>query len=598
MTLIQLPIFASELSSATIKRYAMPGVTEGGCSLLTCDIHRPGTPAPKVFSTVLFVFPGRMHGLGKFPGGYLTRVEGYLRGFRAAVRNMRLFPGWRYRLYVDRSDVLSDAHNAARTIMEAIDDMIHAHPQDIEVIGVRYVPGHAHPSFADGETFLPAMWRYLPLADARVNVMYAVDSDTPPLPFGVGYAETVAQNAQLMITSMTDYATPWCVLYVGTHLDEGDGVSKHAVCPLGQAWCARRVNGSRLFSTETVNAMLALTGDRVAQQLFAGLDEVGVKKYMDHVAARLRETNVASLEGAVDCAIEVAQKTPQLRDLKMRRRMAALLALLASSQDGVQRLLQGHADITKKLFVSLTSDVDATIKVIGRVITRLDYGVDEFVLQVALCMVDHHDAHVRFLRASTPEAGVNSVNASLPQVRSITHAMLRHPVVGGALSSLHRRVRVQQATPQMKARLMWVKLTFRTGVLLSWLRPLDRDDDVMPMYTAFAIGYKDRVRAMLRPPATDAELQRVFSRRALRAYRQTCDDRIIKIDTTLLQQWTARQDTARRARYDPRRRGFTYDGSVATFRAVVDVLVRCFMMEIPLLYSRIPIEEPVRSWWI
>lgn len=601
-SLIRLPIFTN-LSEAMIKRYAVPGVTEGGCRVLTCDYHIPRSPpATKVFSTVLFVFPARMHSRGAGAGQYLARVEEYLHGFRVAVANVRSFPGWRYRLYVDRSVAMSKEQDAARNIVKAIDDLIRAFPQDLEVIGVRYLPGHAHPSFVDGETFLPSLWRYLPLVDTRVHTCYVVDSDNPPSPLGVGYAEGVARDAQLMITSPQSYFPPWCALYVATHLDEGDGVkvpAQHSMCPLGQAWCARRVAGSRLFSADTVNAMLALTGDRVAQQLFANLDKVGARKYLADVSARMKAVGVTSLEGAVDCAIDVAEQTPELRELKTRRRIAALFALAASSEEGAARLLHGHADVTKQLLVNLTREADEAMKIMGGIITRLDYGVDEFVLQVALCMVEHHGSNVRFLSPDTPDAGVVGINAELPDVRALTHTMLRNPVVGRTLKTLHRRARVQGSTAPMRARLMWVKLAFRTGTLLSWLRPLDGGDPaVWSLHSKLSHAYKERVRAMLHPPATDAELARVFSHRAMLEYRNACDGRIIKIDAARLQRWTAEQDPSRRVRYDSRRRGFNFDGSVTAFRAVADVFTRCLMLNIPFLYSRIPIEEPVRSWWI
>lgn len=265
------------------ERWAVPGVRSGrlllqpiGHAATSANAARRGT---RVFSVSIFLFPGRAN--GPWATDYATMVSRYLAGLQVAAANMDRFPGWVLRVYVDASAVLpSLGAGLAEMVRAGLEAAAAAAPRGaLQLVAVRYL----RDGYEDGTTFLPAVWRFLPLLDDRVGSFVCWDADTPPHPFFVQRIERWDNRggdaAATLYFPFEDHRTDWCGLYVGTHIG-APGLGEHAVCPLAQMWAARRTGpAGGLFSAATVDAMLAMTlGGTPLHAFLSGVTPEGLRR--------------------------------------------------------------------------------------------------------------------------------------------------------------------------------------------------------------------------------------------------------------------------------------------------------------------------------
>ena len=193
-----------------------------------------------VVSTSLFIFPERVKSGPKQFEEYKERVKVYLGGILKSAEYIRTLQGISLRVYLDYSVAVArnspdpDLKALGLYVLEAMRQLVETF-EDVQVIGVRYLCTDAQ------STFLPSLWRFLPLFDEDVAVMTCTDADNP---FNSLYLELlkpwlVKRDTTYCFIISESYTPAWCSIWAALH----KVLSGSVLCPLASLWGALRKRG-------------------------------------------------------------------------------------------------------------------------------------------------------------------------------------------------------------------------------------------------------------------------------------------------------------------------------------------------------------------
>lgn len=383
----------------------------------------------KVVSGSFFIFPGRA-----VSSQYIKMVRTYLDGLERGVCSIDAFPDWEYRLYVDHSVYASHdgnpiAQEAATMAQERL-AALRASPQRHRLVlyGTRFTDARWDASF------LPSIWRFLPMADASVDVFTVVDVENPVngLVMSFGDAWLRGGSTKSMFVAFPHYFPPQCLVY----LQRFGYPSEHEFCPVAQFWFWRPSPGDK----RAFVAMVELIADPDLT-VFLGVDPdwlfgevresiVGSEAYAELLASQRGSVPLGTMRAIVKAALEALASPPPpsrrasgpgvgevlggTRSLSRRRGRAPaasewLRTVLRSDKllDMLVMALVGNALGDRKSSASSGSRVPflhgrEQFEAAARAVTRAGYGVDEFVLNA---LVSTRDSTV--ITPDSPEAGVS-----------------------------------------------------------------------------------------------------------------------------------------------------------------------------------------------
>ena len=193
-----------------------------------------------VVSTSLFIFPERVESGPLQFEEYKKRVKIYLAGIHKSAEYIKTLQGITLRIYLDYS--VAVARNSPDPLLETLgEDVLEAMKvlfekfEDVEVIAVRRCSDDARSSF------LPSLWRFLPLFDEKVSAMMCMDADNP---FNSLYLELLkpwlAKRDTTYCFILTESYTPaWCSIWTALH----KVLSGSPLCPLASLWGALKKRG-------------------------------------------------------------------------------------------------------------------------------------------------------------------------------------------------------------------------------------------------------------------------------------------------------------------------------------------------------------------
>ena len=545
-----------------------------------------------LFSATLFLFPKRAE--GPYGHAYADMVRMYLRGLKTAIANMDRFPGWKYRLYVDRSACVGTGA-IKQLVPEAVDALAREHPRSIEVVGVRY----EREGYADGSTFLPAAWRFLPLLDASCEAFCCWDADSPPHPIFSQRIEAWLRSdadraQQLLYFPQPFHATAWCAMFVASALSEGPGgAAQHAMCPWAQLWAARRVAGSTLFSESTVARMLELTHSTATQDLLGSIGRSDVDRLAAAASASVGDFRGMVADTRAKVAADPAAASSAWAGAVVRDDRAAAVATALVHRDLGRRLKKVYgARVAFVLDDAFRRKMPGNLRTLADVAVDSGYGVDEWVQHLVMCAVGHQRGAISFVTYATPKAGVSSAAIDYRSSPALVDA-----VVGARLTELAGRVVAVAPDAEGHARRMLSELAWRTGAALAFVRAVD--GDAGSQFRSTRDAYVGRIAKLVTDAATPETLSAFLSedatcRRAfLRLARKTG---ALSVNAREMDAWV-RSKGGRG--YSPERDPpFDFGGSREAFRATFDVAVRALLLSCFSLYKCVAMEPgPVAAWW-
>ena len=629
-----MALFVGEMTDALRSAHAVPGVP--GLYLQHQHRHPNDRHDRLLFSATMFLFPGRA--MGPYGREYGEMVRKYLLGLTTSVENMRHFPGWKYRLYLDRSACVvaagfEELARLAGAVTAAVDALLRKHPLHFEVVAVRY----ERDGYAEGATFLPAAWRFLPLLDAEdVDAFCCWDADSPPHPLHVqrverwmGLRQAQAQDgagsarktnkhqhqhqhqhqprrtdAQLIFFPTPMSRTAWCSMAVASSMQtEGAREAReHAMCPWAQLWAARRIPGSALFSGRTVARKIDLTHGTATQQLLASITPEVVARLATATSVKDRgsDSDFRMLVSDTRAAVAAdSASAPWARAIASDDRAAAIAAALVHGSKGAAATL---ADRLKRRYgFRVASLLDQTfrrkmpesLRTLTAVAVESDYGVDEWVQHLLMCAVGHAEGAVEFVQHQTPEAGVDSAFRYVPR-----SSALDDKVVGARIAALAKgsaaavavdRDQDVQYTVNALSDLLW-----RTGAVLALLRVDDEESEASRLFRTMRDAHLARVASTLR--IAGASLAFLTDDAGCRlALRRLAS----KTGAFVVTRPRALADFCRVESYDPERDPpFDFGGSAAAFSAASDVVVRALLLCTNGMYKVVRMGEVGGPWWM
>lgn len=395
--------------------FAVPGIP----GLLVAPLTPVAPDRHAIIASSLFVFPGRAK---ENPNKYQMLLADYVAGLERSLRNMQYFPTWEYRLYVDHSVYSSypdnrAAESAAKFVRQQLDAICKDHPK-LQLFGVRYV----RKGYTPGTTFLPSIWRYLPIIDPEVDMFYCTDMDNPPptLAFYLGskwMSDPKHAQSRLLFILSEGYVPLQCGSYYAQHIESAN--ASNGLCPIAQFWFGKRPAGSStaggsIMPSSMVSDMLEMAFDPATNEFFHTLDmpfllsagRAVIESNVYHDIA-MRHTKLSAVLSTLRkelmhiISLKNAGRAAQLT--KGRLADVATLMLLgrivadSAATDGGRHALQTAA-------YALHSDESNKTSAAEKVMAHQGYGIDEYVLHVAM-----HETHVADICLSTtPEAGIHS----------------------------------------------------------------------------------------------------------------------------------------------------------------------------------------------
>ena len=201
-----------------------------------------------VVSTSLFIFPERVKtGPLQFEE-YMQRVKGYISGIFKSAAYIKTLKGLTLQVYLDYSVAMAresdsrDLRALGELVMDAMNSLVDTFSA-VEVIGVRNLKVQSESS-----TFLPSLWRFLPLFDDKVSAMICTDAD---IPFNSLYLELMKpwlakRNTTYCFIMSDSYQPSWCSIWAALHRV----LSGSVLCPLASLWGAAKKRNKSAGSIE------------------------------------------------------------------------------------------------------------------------------------------------------------------------------------------------------------------------------------------------------------------------------------------------------------------------------------------------------------
>ena len=361
----------------------------------TDDFFTPSEPS-QIVSTCLFVFPQRV----KENSTYASRVQEYVRGIESSLAFLSLIqPKWILRLYVDYSTARPttdpDELLLQRYIGDAVRTLARSYPRVLQVVAVRLM----RPGYQTGRTFMPSIWRFLPMFDLDVDTVVCVDADNPFAPLYMHFIDQWLHSDKAYFFLIPDaYTPPHCAL--------SSTLNDYALCPVAQFWGARRFDKtSTVAPDEVLHAMLQMTTDPDFSTLVQNVDDItallpAVGKVIGrsvgwHGVAAIR--TFAELHTVLSAAVREAITTSEAPSLQIALREKSALAFVTGFL--FSRVLSRHNPTVMWL------NAKALQETIQQMVTSSAYGVDEWLLQVPLAQ-SLREGSALVLRTSQPDTGL------------------------------------------------------------------------------------------------------------------------------------------------------------------------------------------------
>ena len=355
----------------------------------------------KVVSSALFIFPDRVKSAGTGTSEYTQQLQLYLAGLEKGVQCISAFKGWVYRLYVDYSVYIKyedeKTNRAADMVQKILDRLMKTHPIVFEIYGVRCVGD------VQNATFLPSIWRYLPMIDKEVDVFTVIDVDNPVNALLMHLGETwLADTAEggrkrsnnSMFIAIPQHMSVQCALYIHRY----GHPSEHKFCPVAQDWFWKPGTGD----TERFVRMMELVADPTLTVFFDVDVEwlygefrtavVTSKGFLDMIDTYKDMAPMKELKNVVRTAVNLI--SPQTKWSKAVQKSDTLLymltmALVGSAADDQEN----HANHIKGRI---------QFEAASKVVMNMGYGIDEFVLNALV----GPSSKSTIVTADTPEAGL------------------------------------------------------------------------------------------------------------------------------------------------------------------------------------------------
>lgn len=340
-----------------------------------------------VVSTSLFIFPERVkNGPLQFEE-YKQRVKVYIGGILKSAEYIKTLQGIVLRVYLDYSAAVArdapdqDLNSLGELVFDSMKNLVKTFP-DTELVGVRYPPTDAQ------STFLPSLWRFLPLFDENVSAMVCTDAD---IPFNSLYLELMKpwltrRDTTYCFILPESYSPAWCSIWAALH----KVLSGNVLCPLASLWGAvkkRNTRGGSIEHPKVFCDMLALaTREDLAfvaanAPLFDGIESEVIQDIFPDKLPRGLIKNPRSM-------LEFFEKKilDKMKHRKQSASMDKLLSILAEKPDVLHLLtiftFNTYFARELSMFRRLTR---TTMKdVVLPVVSGLGYGIDELVLQIPL----------------------------------------------------------------------------------------------------------------------------------------------------------------------------------------------------------------------
>lgn len=415
-------------------------------------------PGAHIFAASFFLFPKRAEGPRGFEYGGM--VDMFMNGLRISIENMKYFPAWTYRLYVDYSvcapyDPASSIAAIAKKARAEIQALVKTHAKRVQIVGVRYVP------HLPGTTFLPAIWRFLPIADPSVALFSCWDVDSPPHPLIVHYIEqwhaASAPANNILFSSLEVYRPPQCAAYVATHM-RSPTAGIHSQCPIAQGWAGHpHADGNAI-----VVEMMALAHNAPLKQMLAGANVEEMQKLAETLRAMpLQPSRGNSFEAKLEPFVENIQRLAAtgpawLAPAASNRDVAEFAALVLYRRTLLRQLPQSPI---RALFES--NMAWKRIAKIRTIALESDYGVDEWVQHIIYEHALQSNGY-SWLRLATPEAGVFQVNHD-PTIEEPPPPEV--PQLPGLLKLMHPGMQPEKAVHH------YTQMFMKTAALVHMFRP-------------------------------------------------------------------------------------------------------------------------------
>jgi hypothetical protein len=586
------------------------------------------TGGDMVVSVSLFIFPGRAngrqaeHGSDAAVQAYLDRVDSYMRGVERCLAKLAAHPPWVYRVYVDYSVMReyprdSGAAAAAAVVQNGLGEVAKRWPRRLlQFRAVRFLGGEALRSGdieGEGETtFLPSVWRYLPMSDPTVAVFCSADADNPVsslmLRQGEAWmADASREGTRAMFLIPNRSASPQCALYVATHLPDDLQADARVACPIAQFWFWRRMRPDAADGAATFARLMDLAADAEVHAFFADLDVDWVNS--DLHRAVVADPQFASLGSGQPEHPKQPGKVLDVVTGILRRALGGRMSAGKSKSSttmahgahrrwatlvlGNPRLLELAALLVcgriignatgaelKRLLQSNFASSAGALKAMSDVVLKQAYGVDEWLLHVVLRAED--PSTVRIVGNDTPAAGI----ATKPRMLSMQEGA--PPFVAW----LHDAAVVECAdTDRAYGRDNIAEYAVRVGAMLLMLRPAEGSSpDAQRRWAAWRDELCGRTARLAGLPHVASMLRaELLGAPQGRAYLGGCMRQFFDVDVAQLDAWLK----ARGAAVDGHGRGTKVKNaaglriryrSAAAVDALADVLTRAMFIDMRMLH--------------
>lgn len=376
------------------------------------NLRRPAlNRTKKVASASLFFYPDRSR-KGDIEG-YRIRTTVFLTGILQSLEYVRAIKDWTFRLYVDYSIVRAAEHSddpdlqqIASKILSVLDDYAMNYKKELEIICVR--SSHANYKV---HTFLPSLWRYLPLFDPDVEMLLCSDADNPFNSLYIHFAKSHWEHdARYFMIVPDSYAPHQCLIHAAMNMESQSAL----LCLNAQLWGAKKTDNQNTIENPRVfTRMLEVLRHSDTHALWSSLDDLSEMR-IDVVKAIGTSTHykellyVSGWEPLKDMLIRVTQAIS--RDLSKKCKRANLTRLLeiASTNREIAgfiafmsfpNLIERHFAPARWLAHSDFRDL-----VIPAVLDQ-SFGLDEWLLHI---LYDHAvlTSKVSLLRTSSHDKGL------------------------------------------------------------------------------------------------------------------------------------------------------------------------------------------------
>ena len=597
----------------------------------------------RLLSSCLFIFPGRASVNAGMK--YKQQVQVYMNGLEDSLLRMKHFPGWTFRLYVDYSVYMphedSAAAQIAADVQQRLGELCRTYGSVMQTYGCRYMPciqRHAFPGFKDGATFMPSIWRFIPMTDPNVEIFCSCDLDNPVssllLHIVDDWMHRIRKDTNMVFLAFEKYNPSQCAMYVMGHFqtaytqgDDGGG----GYCPIAQFWFWRRSDLWPNSGPSLLARAMALVYDEETRDFFENLDlewlyrNIGPELSRSVAYTRLMNLTVQEMPSADEMVRELSSalrvvlsplvhnKTKSKSDSKSKSRSKSKSKSMSESES-TNRQMQKHMRwaaqvtapgaeglldfavlllcgklVTKRLEYERThSSLSALIShnlaservvAMGDVIARAGYGIDEWIMHAM-----SQPGHSEIISASTPAAGVS-------QNMITAHTMSGTPPI---VMWLHGFIRIPRGDRAQWARNLYVEFLVRTCVLLRLLQPEPEPEPTRggkqialgalnAEYSKMRSNYMNRLIAML---GQDGHVEH------LRAIRESIKSQLLRNQgyisavfrrlVTIKQPQFNRWLTERRCSFNEKNIRFMYH-DIEGFHMVKEVFLRACLLDLRML---------------